>query len=184
MIMNNEKHHGCCGHSSRCEQIHDSVPIHSCERGKCGGCCKSKCGGITITRSDLEILNELLEYNYLPISRFVMCSSHTDEARFIALAPVYIDDKTDSIEIVKLFGEQLNAMEKKNLISLDYDDALQGYDYEKHRNSDLFHYFEKTVKEGAGKSDYLCDTAELECGSISMTPFGLAAAKHYFGDIE
>ena len=163
--MNNGKHHGCCEHS------------HGCSGG---GCCKSKSDGITIDKYELAVLKELLEYNYLPISRFIMCSSHTDEARFTALAPVYIDDKADSMEMVKSFARRLDIMAEKKLISLDYGSALQGYDYEQHKNSDLFHYFESTVKEGAEKPGHLCDTAEIECGSVSMTPFGLTAAQRYF----
>ena len=141
-------------------------------------------GGMTLTQFDLTVLKELLKYSRLPISRFVMCGSHTDEARFTALAPVYIAGQTDSMETVKSFGEQLKSMEERKLISPDYDHALRDCDYAVHRDSDLFRFFESAVKEGAGKAGYLCDTAELECGSVSMTPFGLIAALHYLGDTE
>ena len=164
--MSHGTHQGCCGHS------HTSAH---------GGCGKSKGGGLTIGEHELAILKELPEYNFLPISRFVMCSSRTEEVRFIALAPVYIFDQTDSMETVKAFVERLKTMQEKKLISLDYDVILQGYDYEQHRKSDLFRYFERTVQEGAGQEGFLCDIAELECGSAAMTPFGRAAAEHYFG---
>ena len=171
--MSHGHHQGCCGHS------------HGSTHGGCGGsCCKSKGAGITIDQYELAILKELLEYNFLPISRFVMCSSHADKARFVALAPVYIFDESDSMAEVKSFAERLKTMQEKNLISLDYDVILQGYDYERHRSSDLFRYFARTVKDGAQKPGFLCDVAELECGSIALTPFGRAAAGKFFGRKE
>ena len=139
---------------------------------------------ITIDHFELVILSELLKHSYLPISRFVMSNSQTDDVQFVALAPVYIHHKTDSIEMVKSFAERLSAMEAKKLISLDYGDALQGYNYKKHLDSEAFHYFESIVSEGAQKSDFLCDTAEIEYGSISITQFGLVAARKIFKAIE
>ena len=162
--MDNEKHHDCgCGHS------HD-------EHDECGcDCCQPIIGDGTVDDRELSVLGALLGHHYLPVSRFVMCSSESDEVRFTALAPVYLETKADSMETVKERAALLLAMEAKALISLDYDEPLQGYDYETHTDSDLFHYLESTVQEGRKSDSFLCDTAEVECGSISITERGLTA---------
>ena len=169
--MNREKHRGCCGHS------------HGDARKGCAGG-RAKITAVIVTSPELEILGELIKYHYLPVSRFVRCSTHTDGARFIALAPVYLEDKADSMEKVRAFAARLELMAEKGLISLDYGYALQGYDYEIHSGSDLFRYFESTVREAAPNAGFLCDTAELEPGSIAMTRLGMAAAKKFLVDMQ
>ena len=125
-----------------------------------------------INSQEISVLLQLMQYSYLPVSRFVMSSSTAENARFVSLAPVYIKALDDSIETVKEIGTVLSGLEKKGFISLDYDIALQGYDYTQHSNSVLFAYFTKTVNEGKGNPSFLCDTAEIELGSMALTESG------------
>ena len=169
--MNGGKHHCCCGHSL--EDTHSEC---------CDICCSSEGVATEIDEHELAILRELLKCNRLPVSQFEMCSSQTDEARFTALAPVYIDEKSDSMEKVKLTATRLKTLEAKKLISLDFEEAIPEYDYEKHLDSDLFHYFERTVQEGRRNARFLCETAEIECGSIAITPLGVTTAEFILGN--
>ena len=153
----------------------------TCTDGCCtDGCCSNKDAGMTIGKYEMVVLGELLKYSYLPISRFVMCSSKTDDISFTALGPVYIDEKNDTMETVKSMANLLKSMEESNLISLDYDKKLQGYDYDTHMTSDVFCYFEETVREGHQNAGFVCDIAAIECGSAALTDFGLIAAQNFF----
>ena len=127
---------------------------------------------LTINSEERSVLLEFEQRNHLPVSRFVMSSSTEKEARFVSLAPVYINALDDSMETVKKIGAILSVLEKKGLISLDYDIPLQDNDYTQHTNSVLFAYFTETVNEGKGNPRFLCDTAEIELGSMALTEFG------------
>ncbi|MBE6033822.1 MAG: hypothetical protein E7222_03880 [Clostridiales bacterium] len=160
---------------------HSHKHEHHCK----GGCC---CGGqghsnpkeqetITLNKKELEFLLELKEFKYLPISEFVMSSSENDHIGFRGLAPVYLRDLRDSMETVKEIGTILKSLEKKGLISLDYDIPLQGYDYTLHTESELYKYFLKTVEDGKNKPGFLCDKGEIEFGSAALTPLGEKAVQ-------
>ena len=127
---------------------------------------------LTISSDEKSVLLELTQCSQLPVSRFVMSSSTEKEARFVSLAPVYIKALDDSMESVKQKGSVLSQLEKKGLISLDYDSPMQGYDYTLHTNSALFAYFTETVNEAKKKPSFLCDTAEIEFGIIALTELG------------
>lgn len=143
---------GCHSHSSDSERgsAHSQEPL-------------------TTNNEEISILQEIAQCGHLPISRFVMSSSTEHEARFVSLAPVYIKALDDSMKTVKEIGMVLSGLEKKGLIALDYDSPLQGYDYTLHTNSALFAYFTETVNEGKKNSSFLCDTAEIELGSMALT---------------
>jgi len=128
-----------------------------------------------VTLNDVEksFLKNLAERNCLPISRFVMSSTTQEEARFVALSPVHIIALDDSMEAVKKIGAMLSGLEENQLITLDYDIPIRGYEYELYKNSELFLYFKETIKEGATKDKFLCDTAEIELGSMELTKYGI-----------
>ena len=160
--------------------IHNHQPHHS--HSGCGCGCHShssdsegECGHSheipTIDNKETSLLLDLAQCRK-PVSRFVMSSSTEKEARFVSLAPVYIDASDDSMETVKAVGAVLSELEKKKLIFLDYDTPLQDYDYTKYTNSVLFAYFTETVNEGKKQPRFLCDTAEIELGSIALTELG------------
>lgn len=125
----------------------------------------------TINNKEKSLLMDLVQCSK-PVCRFVMSSSTEKEARFVSLAPVYIEASDDSMETVKAIGAVLSELEKKRLIFLDYDTPLQDYDYTKYTNSVLFAYFTETVNEGKKQPRFLCDTAEIELGSIVITELG------------
>lgn len=166
-LTDNEKNHcqgcGCGGHG------------HSEHDNGQKGCCGKEQEPINLSREELEILLELKEYSYLPIAEFVMCSSVNDHVRFTALAPVYIEKIDDSMEKVKKTGSVFSELEKKKLISLDYDIPLKGFDYTIYTKSELYQYFIDSINQGKEKKDFICDTPEIECGSVALTDLGKRA---------
>lgn len=172
-------HHHSCGCGCSGEHTHDQTNTHEHEQeGSCGGCCsKKEQGPINISKEELEILLELKEYHYLPISEFVMSNSENEHIGFTGLAPVYIKKLDDSMETVKGIVNVLKQLVKKGLISIDYDLPLQGYDYSMHTESELYKYFTKTVEDGKENPDFLCDKAEIGFGSVALTLLGEKAVQ-------
>lgn len=86
--------------------------------GGCGSCCGS-CGGcagsLTLTRAELRLLESLGQIPFQPIAR------RAEDA-----VPVYLED--DSLP-VQTWGLLLQSLEKKGLISLDFDCRLSHFDY-------------------------------------------------------
>ena len=83
--------------------------------GNCSGNC-SACSGcareLVLTQKEIDFLNLLGQYAFLPVAR-----------RMGDLTPVYLEDG-DPEERSLL----LQLLEKKGLISLDYDKPLGGFD--------------------------------------------------------
>ena len=153
-----EHHEGCCCHG------HCSTA---------SGCGHSENRELPeVSDAGMTVLLALEQCGYLPVSRFIMCSSTEEAVRIVSLAPVYIESAADTMALVKDRGAVLTELAEKNLISLDYDIPLQGYDYEQHTKSELFLYFMETVKEGTKRPDFLCDKAEIELGSMALTEYG------------
>lgn len=84
-------------------------------KGNCGSCCGS-CGGcardLVITPRELAFLEELGQVAFLPVAR-----------KMGDLEPVYLEAGEDQKEEYSLL---LQCLEKKGLISLDYDKPLEG----------------------------------------------------------
>lgn len=172
--MNNKTVKGKSAHKHQQHQSHScasdcSCHSHSSDSGRGPAQAQEP---VTISSEEKSVLLELTQSSQLPVSRFVMSSSTEKEARFVSLAPVVIKDLDDSMESVKEKGAVLSKLAKKGLISLDYDTPMQGYDYTLHTNSALFAYFTETVNEAKKKPSFLCDTAEIEFGSMALTEFG------------
>lgn len=79
--------------------------------GSCGGCAKE----MVMTKGELEILEKLAQIPFLPIARKM------DDP-----APVYLEDQDYSVEEYSLM---LQCLEKKGLISLDFDRPLTNFDH-------------------------------------------------------
>lgn len=81
---------------------------------QCSGNCAS-CSGcareLTLTQPELDFLNKLAQYAFLPVAR-----------KIGDLEPVYLEEG-DPAEMSVL----LQVLEKKGLISLDYDKPLRGF---------------------------------------------------------
>ena len=87
--------------------------------GSCGGCDKS----LTMTDAELEVLTALAQFPFLPIAR-----KPEDPA------PVYLEEQTHSPEEYSLI---LQCLEKKGLISLDFDRPLKNADYSAYRGCSI-----------------------------------------------
>ena len=85
--------------------------------GCCNGNCES-CGGcageLVLSQPELDLLYDLAENAFLPVARSAEDSK-----------PVYLEDDEQSKEQYTLI---LICLEKKGLISIDFDKPLQGAD--------------------------------------------------------
>ena len=83
----------------------------------CGGNC-SACSGcgreLVLTRDEMDFLQKLAQIPFLPVAR-----------RREDPAPVYLEEGEDRREEMSLL---LQCLEKKGLISLDFDKPLRGFD--------------------------------------------------------
>ena len=79
------------------------------DRGSCGGC--TGCGGsLELTRQEMDFLVLLGQVAFLPVAR-----------KLGDLTPVYLEEGNR-----EEMGLVLQCLEKKGLISLDYDKPLAG----------------------------------------------------------
>lgn len=158
-----------------------------CSSGRDGGCCnqdKGQCGKsggcsggcqnrvIYITEAEKDFLMKLAQIPFLPLTRFVMKSTKSEHMESVALAPVYMGDRNDSIDIIRKTGVILSTLEDKYLVTLDYDMPLQNGDYSVYEESELYRHFCNTVLEGGKQEGFIFDMPVLERGSIALTTLG------------
>lgn len=77
--------------------------------GGCGGCARE----LTLTEGELELLQKLAQIPFLPIARKI------DDA-----TPIYLEDTDHPLEEYSLI---LQLLEKKSLITLDFDRPLKNH---------------------------------------------------------
>ena len=86
--------------------------------GGCGGSCGSGCGGcaksLSLTPEEISFLQKLGQLPFLPLGRTMGDPS-----------PVYLEEGEENRELYSLL---LQCLEKKGLVSLDYDQPLKGYE--------------------------------------------------------
>lgn len=82
--------------------------------GSCGGCDRS----LTITEAEMEVLTTLAQVPFLPIGR-----------KMDDVSPVYLEEEAHSPEEYSLI---LQCLEKKGLITLDFDKPLKNADYSRY----------------------------------------------------
>ena len=80
----------------------------SCSGG-CGGCARE----LTLTEGEVEMLRKLAQIPFLPIARKI------DDA-----TPIYLEDQDHATEEYSLI---LQLLEKKSLITLDFDRPLKNH---------------------------------------------------------
>ena len=78
--------------------------------GSCGGCARE----LTLNEGELQVLDLFSEIPFLPVAR-----------KMGDLTPVYLEDEKFTREEYSLI---LQCLEKKGLISLDYDKPLKNFD--------------------------------------------------------
>ena len=76
--------------------------------GSCSGCARE----LTLTQPELDFLNQLAQYAFLPVARTMG-----------DLTPVYLEEGDPEQRSLLL-----QCLEKKGLISLDFDKPLRGFD--------------------------------------------------------
>lgn len=77
--------------------------------GGCGGCARE----LTLTEGEVEMLRKLAQIPFLPIARKI------DDA-----SPIYLEDQDHTAEEYSLI---LQLLEKKSLITLDFDRPLKNH---------------------------------------------------------
>ena len=84
--------------------------------GSCSGCsgCSGCCGAMELTEGEITMLLQLGQIPFLPVARKM-----GDET------PVYLEETEKAVEE---YGLILLCLEKRGLISLDYDKPLKGFD--------------------------------------------------------
>ena len=85
--------------------------------GGCGNCCGScgLCGELVLAPGELDMLKKLSQIPFLPVAR----EAYID-------TPVYLGDDLYSKEDASLI---LRCLEKRSLITIDYDKPLKGFAY-------------------------------------------------------
>ena len=84
--------------------------------GNCSGNCQScgKCGGaLVLNEGELRLLQQLGQIPFLPVAR-----------RADSVTPIYLGDEYSAEE----YSLILQCLEKKLLISIDFDTPLKGFD--------------------------------------------------------
>ncbi len=150
----------------------ESTSDHQCgcpNRGGCGGggCCQAQRGAFT--PQEREFLLNLLERQFLPMAQFVVTSTQTHEFEMVALSPVYLEQRDDTMEVVRERGDMIHNLEHQGLLTLDFDIPLDPLSYEIYEQSALFALLQETVEEGQKRGGYLGDQATIQQGSIAIT---------------
>lgn len=84
-------------------------------KGGCGGCCGNcgSCGStMVLAPEEIDILRRLGQIPFLPVARTAS-----------SLEPVYFDD---GVQDTARYSLALQCLEKRGLISIDYDKSLGG----------------------------------------------------------
>ena len=85
--------------------------VGSCEKcSTCGGCGQ----GLELTMEEIRFLQELGQYSFLPVAR-----------KMGDLTPIFLEQGQEQAEHYSLI---LQCLEKKGLISLDYDKPMKAFD--------------------------------------------------------
>lgn len=82
----------------------------------CGNCCGScgSCGEMVLAPGELMVLGKLAQIPFLPVARRADCPD-----------PIYLEDSDCSKEE---YTNILLCLEKRGLITLDFDKPLKGFD--------------------------------------------------------
>lgn len=88
--------------------------MHACNNcsGGCNGCCN--CGALELAAPEIRILQLLGQIPFLPVAR-----------KAEDPAPVFLEDDAFSTQI---YSQALQCLEKRGLISLDFELPLKGFD--------------------------------------------------------
>ncbi len=154
------EHGACCGHQ------------HS-EKDCNEGCCQEH--QIILTEQEGKFLLDMAATPFLPVVRFVMQISTSHHNQSVALAPVYLTEKNETMAQVKETAEIIANLAQYGLLDIDYDIPLQNFDYAVFEQSVIFAYFLQTIEDGKAQQHFIYDMGIMEQGSISVTALGQEA---------
>ena len=105
--------------------------------GNCGGC-----GEMLLAESEIALLRALAQLAFLPVAR-----------RADTMEPQYFEDAAYPPSVYSL---TLQCLEKRGLISIDYDQPLKGWDYSAYKGFPVHGSFALTAK-----GQEICERLEL-----------------------
>ena len=167
--MNSDNNNASCG----CGHYHQ----HKHEEGCSCGCEHHRHHGEPpsyeifedgkLSEKAIRFMHLLESHKFLPCARFIITSSVEPSFFNIALAPVFISDKEESVSLLKETGSVLLGLERHGYISIDYGVLLTNFDYSYFKESAAYKLFEETVSDAKQQQGFLGDTAVIEFGSIA-----------------
>ncbi|MEG1845211.1 MAG: hypothetical protein RR296_13310, partial [Clostridia bacterium] len=172
------RHHGEDGHTCAGHHGEDG---HTCagHHGEDGHSCCAGHGAaprvITLDEGEAGCLRALAQTPFLPLARFMLSSTKSPDASAIAYAPVAIEQKEDDMAVVATRARALETLCEKGLVTLDYDQPLENFDYAVFRESRAFAVLSARAQEGGKREGFLFDTASVEPGSFALTALGQVA---------
>ena len=100
----------------------------------CGNCCENcgGCGEMLLAESEIAVLRALGQIPFLPVAR-----------RADDMTPMYLEEDSYSPAEYSL---TLQCLEKRGLISIDYDLPLKGWDYSAYAGYPVHGSFALTAK--------------------------------------
>lgn len=102
----------------------------NCGKGCCGSC--GGCGQLVLSEGEIRMLRTLWQIPFLPVARL---ADSTD--------PIYLEETEYTPQEYSLI---LQCLEKRGLISLDYDRPLKGCDLRAYESYPLLGSFGLTAK--------------------------------------
>ena len=141
---------------------------HCCGNGCCGNHAPEW------TQGEKAFLEKLAKTPLLEVAQLLMRSTKSEHFERIALAPVHLEGRGDTMEQVRQTAQALQALEEKGIIAIDYDTPVEGSDYRIYHESEIYRYLVSTLEEAAANPDFVFNVAHMECGSLALTELGQA----------
>ena len=139
--MNNHTHDGCtCG----CNHSHEPL----------------------LTAKESDFLSLLETNKVLPVVQYVMKSTVESTFECIALPPVYLTNKDNSLEEVKERGEMIQKLYDMELIEIDFSTPVSSFSYDDYEQADVYTLLKNTIADAVGKPGFLVDHAVMLKGSM------------------
>jgi hypothetical protein len=110
---------------------------------------------------EAQLLSTFAVLPFQPVCR--LTASEGESGSLMAVAPFFLSSPQDELEDVDALGSALGNLASRGLISIDYEEPLQGCTYEEYQNSILVRTFQENGQ-----------TVRLEKGSAALTGKGQA----------
>jgi hypothetical protein len=114
------------------------------------------------------LLNLFRQTPFLPLCRFVMLGSGGKSGGRLTWAPLYLENKEDSLRKIRENAAALTFLAQGGIISLDYDIPLPECDYSLWEESAAFVHFKSLLYKKEKNPRLLFDTVIIEKGSAAL----------------